>query len=421
MLIFTNPGIIDPRSISTFGVNAKASTNPIGHFGTGLKYAIATILRNDGSITIKSGPAFYHFSTLSETVRGEEFHFIYMNNDRLGFTTELGKEWKPWQAYRELWSNCMDEGGEVLQTALPITLPMGEPMPPLSTLIAVNWPELNEVHANQSAYILPPSATCTGSTAGGIEIYPIQHEARPIFYRGIRVNTCPKPALFSYNILTQSNLTEDRTLDYFTCGQHIAQGIAMLEDATLLDQILQASEITFEHSIDFSYISNPSEHFSSAVLRASKAAEFNKSAKRRMESLNPEAYLPAPLTPTDEELTLIEQGFALLAAGGLEHNWTSYRVVEFTNSYTQFKTLPIAEEELGILYIDRNLLVSDIKNEFFIELFKYWTEQNWVNSLAERFVRFLLLQSNPEATPIIDLAGVDYDNTGEAISDGIVG
>ena len=70
MLIFTNPGIIDPRSISTFGVNAKASTNPIGHFGTGLKYAIATILRNDGSITINDKGVYVSFTGSEALVRG---------------------------------------------------------------------------------------------------------------------------------------------------------------------------------------------------------------------------------------------------------------------------------------------------------------------------------------------------------------
>lgn len=41
MLTFHNPGELDPRLITTFGVSIKESTNPIGYFGTGLKYALA--------------------------------------------------------------------------------------------------------------------------------------------------------------------------------------------------------------------------------------------------------------------------------------------------------------------------------------------------------------------------------------------
>ena len=45
MIVFENPGEIDIRSISTFGVSVKEGDNPIGFFGTGLKYAIVVLLR----------------------------------------------------------------------------------------------------------------------------------------------------------------------------------------------------------------------------------------------------------------------------------------------------------------------------------------------------------------------------------------
>lgn len=46
MIIFRNKGVIDPKSITTFGVSSKENPGAIGFFGTGLKYAIAILLRH---------------------------------------------------------------------------------------------------------------------------------------------------------------------------------------------------------------------------------------------------------------------------------------------------------------------------------------------------------------------------------------
>ena len=50
-VVHVTKGKLDLRSLSTFGLNAKPNTtNPIGYFGTGMKYAIAVLLRKHVSI-----------------------------------------------------------------------------------------------------------------------------------------------------------------------------------------------------------------------------------------------------------------------------------------------------------------------------------------------------------------------------------
>lgn len=56
MILFQNPGEIDLLSIASFGVSVKEGENPIGFFGTGLKYAIAVLLRTGHRITVMTGP-----------------------------------------------------------------------------------------------------------------------------------------------------------------------------------------------------------------------------------------------------------------------------------------------------------------------------------------------------------------------------
>lgn len=110
-LVFQNPGLIDLDAVTTLGVSVKDGDTPIGYFGTGLKFAIATVLRNGGTLTLWRGKVAHHFATDAGTVRGEPFEFVTMDGKRLGFTTQLGRNWEPWMAFRELASNCRDEGG----------------------------------------------------------------------------------------------------------------------------------------------------------------------------------------------------------------------------------------------------------------------------------------------------------------------
>ena len=115
MLYFHNPGEIDIRGATVAGLSAKEGDTPIGFFGTGLKYALATALRFKCQVIIHSGTKTHIFWLKNETIRGKPFDTIQMQTDRgdfvdLGFTTELGKTWELWMSYREFLCNALDEG-----------------------------------------------------------------------------------------------------------------------------------------------------------------------------------------------------------------------------------------------------------------------------------------------------------------------
>jgi hypothetical protein len=86
-VIFENPGEIDAAAIRTFGVSVKEGDNPIGFFGTGLKYALAILLRSGHSVTIQSGVSKHRFALKDVTIRGEKFQIVTMDRHELGFTT----------------------------------------------------------------------------------------------------------------------------------------------------------------------------------------------------------------------------------------------------------------------------------------------------------------------------------------------
>lgn len=113
MIVFETNGEIDVAAITTFGVSVKVGDNPIGMFGTGLKYGVAVLLRTGHRVTGFIGEEPIEFSTRRQLIRGRAFEVVELRRgdgqpESAGFTTDLGKTWQVWMAYRELYCNARD-------------------------------------------------------------------------------------------------------------------------------------------------------------------------------------------------------------------------------------------------------------------------------------------------------------------------
>lgn len=236
MLVFRNKGLIPEAAIMTMGVNAKINDNPIGQFGTGLKYAIAIILRLGGKITIYRGLKKMEFGLKKETIRKQDFNIVTMNGRKLGFTDQLGLNWKPWMAYRELASNVRDEGGWVKHY-----MRADEPGPARNeTSIHVDCPELDKTHVERHTLFLNTEPVFT---LPGLEVHS-GTDNQHIFYRGIRVMELPKKSKYSYNITRHVELTEDRTVLYpWWIPIEVARSITQSPNRSFLLSVLDADEV----------------------------------------------------------------------------------------------------------------------------------------------------------------------------------
>lgn len=235
-LFFSNPGEIDIRAVTTLGVNVKPEGNPIGHFGTGLKYAIAGVLRLGGSVGIWSGVKYYQFHSLAQEIRGKSFNIVHMSNIDgdfpLGFTTDLGRDWEPWMLYRELRSNALDEGGDLDWSDSRETPEAGK------TLIVVECEALHAVHMKSGEFWLRSEPIWSGH---GLEV----HDGRSsiLFYHSIRA-TAPDSGktadwAWVYNITDQLKLTEDRTLaSFYDAKTLIAKALARCDHPEVLARVL---------------------------------------------------------------------------------------------------------------------------------------------------------------------------------------
>lgn len=224
-IIFKNPGLVDMMAVKTFGINAKENDHPIGFFGTGLKYAIAIILREGGKFTIWRGIERFDFTAREIEVRGKPFNVVYCNDELLSFTTDLGKNWKPWMALRELYCNTVDEKGEVI-------VQEREPIPePDQTTMCITGETFGKVWAEErGAFIL---GTTPIATSEHVDVHP--GKSHHLYYNGIRAYTSEKPFMFTYNIKTWLMLTEDRTIAWIWQAQdQMYKGLLALNNKDVL-------------------------------------------------------------------------------------------------------------------------------------------------------------------------------------------
>jgi len=107
-----NDGVLDIRLVALMGGTTKSNDEfKIGQFGTGLKYTLAFLFRNNLDFKIFSGTDLVDLSTENETIRDEVFEIICINGKRTSITTRMGEDWKAWMIVREIWCNALDEGG----------------------------------------------------------------------------------------------------------------------------------------------------------------------------------------------------------------------------------------------------------------------------------------------------------------------
>lgn len=256
MIVFRNPGLIDPLAITTMGVNAKVGDNPIGQFGTGLKYAIAIILRNGGSITICRGTERLVFGVIEHTIRDKPFGIVTMNGQPLGFTTQVGPHWETWMAFREIYCNCTDESGKItaVDDDLAIAPAEGE------TLVQVCGADFDKHYRSRGQFVLATEALVT---LPRVEVHP--DRSALIYYRGIRVGKIERPALYTYNLIGYQSLTEDRTLAYESLiPGMLAKAWTQCQNVGLVESVLTAESGVLESNLPWSKDDGvPSEAFMS--------------------------------------------------------------------------------------------------------------------------------------------------------------
>lgn len=239
MLVFTTPTELPIIAATTMGVSVKETDSAIGKFGTGLKYAIAGVLRLGGKIDILIENERYAFTVESADIRGKEFGIVHCNGSPCGFTTDLGKHWQPWQLFRELASNTLDEGGSWMSGGGGSFYPHNG-----GTSIFVACREVEESALRESVFI-DKSRTKLIESRNGATVY--EGASPHYYYNGIRAGSFGMTAPVTVDIHNGS-LSEDRMLDLATVQLELSWAF---RTATHCDESLLLSVIGASSPDDF--------------------------------------------------------------------------------------------------------------------------------------------------------------------------
>lgn len=281
---FKTPGLIPIEAFTMMGINVKPNTkNPIGHFGTGLKYAIAILLRYNASIVLWIGLTKYEFFSTTIDFRGTRFDKIRMVRTTHGnmleiirkktfdlpFTTEFGKNWELWMAFREIESNTRDENGSTFLVS-DIPIEQQKLVSKDTTLFIIGDPRFTQIYHERDKYFLPQGLTVMAEDAS---LQIIERPSKYVYFRGLLVHELKEPAKYTYNILQEVTLTEDRTVKYpHVIDQIIASHVMKSEDKVVVNTIVNARK-GYEAKLDYDYIYvSPSPVFLQTTSRSSVAS-----------------------------------------------------------------------------------------------------------------------------------------------------
>jgi hypothetical protein len=327
-IVFETPGLMDLRSLTLMGSSAKPnSTSPLGRFGTGLKYAVACLVRSDTPPVVFVGRNRYEFRVLAGEFRGvpvEEIELVGPFDRRtLPYTTGYGAAWESWMVYRELEANTLDEGGRTYVVDDVSSVRPSEE----TTRIVVPSEELIARHEARDEVFLPGATRDGGplysGIASGAAVEVFAPPSRYLYWRGLRVYALPKPAKRTYNVLDELALTEDRTLrDPWTAAYLVARHVQATDDERLALDALYATKDDYEEDLPYSDASEPSETVVRVWLaqpRADENAPGSSLVRRVAEHVakaNPPPARPDPFARWPRPWR--RDGIAVLDASGTE-------------------------------------------------------------------------------------------------------
>lgn len=349
MIVFVNKGNLDIKAVTTFGVSVKQDDTAIGYFGTGLKYALAILMREGCNVKIRTGGKEYVFGLSKGKVRGKPYQFVTMNRRKLPFTTELGKTWEIWQAIREIYSNCMDEKGKALENE--------EPCESWDTCIFIEGEAFENAWKERDSVFLASDPILTAPYAKGrLEVHP--GRSKYLFYQGIRAYELSRESIYTYNITTSMELTEDRTIKNIDSARYKFESL-MASNATdpqMVERILFAQDTDWERGFDFT-----TDYFSDTFTNCIKKAvldmrlDMNQTALNKYrDQIKPAFDKSSTEEPSPQDLEAINAAAKICLKAGFDVKKYPIRVSEYLGKGIMGRAYE------GTIYITRLALMEGV-------------------------------------------------------------
>ena len=266
-IMIENKGELDISSLILLGASTKRDDeSKIGFFGSGNKYAIATLIKKKVEFHIFSGEKEIVVTTEQLTFRGKTFERILIDSQQTSLTTDMGPQWEEWMAVREWVSNSLDEGhSNIINTISSISGREG-----YTRFFIAHTSEIEEVIENWNSYFNFDRDDIKAEHLGDKIFSQTNIDDRLTLYRkGIRVHDSPGfVSLYHYDlgafIINESRLIEST----YMAGIHVLRFLNKITEVSILVNILKNAFIKRTWEANFSWRNGQSDKFSDTWRKA---------------------------------------------------------------------------------------------------------------------------------------------------------
>ncbi len=233
----TSSGEIDIRAFSKMGASSKRQDgSKIGMFGSGLKYSLAFLLRNEIPFKVFSGYREVKFTTQEDTFRGATINNIFINGRETDLTTDMGMDWQHWFVVREIFCNALDENdGQI--SVVDIDLEKAEPIEDYTTFYIQCDSTFNDILNNWQLYFSDRRTDCVYEN-GNDKIFT-GGDSVLIYRKGIRCFYLEKQkSMFSYD-MSWVDINESRVIaDEWNFKYKLCNVLKKITDSGIINTIL---------------------------------------------------------------------------------------------------------------------------------------------------------------------------------------
>ena len=223
----------------------RGDDSKIGFFGSGLKYALAVLMREGIDFKIFSGKNEVKVTTEKVNFREKEFDRIFINGEPTSMTTDMGVDWKPWYCVREILCNALDEGHHEIDM-------VDKPKPKKGhTLFAIEMSsKLSNILEDWQKYFCEKRSDVVLDSDMCQVFFGDAHELI-IYRRGIRCHHEKTPSIFHYN-MSWAKINESRVLDsQYDFNNKLVRWIATNANEEVVRAICDGWHDKYEGNLDW--------------------------------------------------------------------------------------------------------------------------------------------------------------------------
>lgn len=181
-LFIGNNELLDIKDLTLIGISSsRGDKTKIGRFGSGLKYAMAVLMRENIDIKFNVNNSLWNIERKNESHRGIDYTKLVVNGIETSITSNMGPDWTEWMMLREILSNARDQKDFYITTMLN---------PDFTTTFDTGiWIEttskISEILSDYDSYFAWDRVA--DFEAEGIKFYKKKEKGNIVFYRkGIR-------------------------------------------------------------------------------------------------------------------------------------------------------------------------------------------------------------------------------------------